>query len=325
MLFTEQISRKPNLYPWADEFKKSFWKSFWTPEEFNFQSDYNDFNVILKDSEKRVIERSLSAISQIEVEVKTFWGDLGKKFKHPSISSLGYCLANTEVIHNDAYEKLLDVLKLEHIFEENLNHPVMKGRVKYLKKHLDNVSKDCNKQYVYSLILFSILIENISLFSQFYIITYFNRFKNLLKDTAQQVAYTATEESLHAKIGFKLIQTLREEYPELFDEELVKLIEPRLKKALQYEYEMIDWMLEGYDGDEYMNSEVLKAYITNRMNESFVDAGFGQIQFDLNEDLLENSKWMNEELSLSRMTDFFYKKPTEYSKSSQSFSEDELF
>ena len=37
-------------------------------------------------------------------------------------------------------------------------------------------------------------VENVSLFSQFYTINYFNRFKNVLKDTAQQVAYTSKED-----------------------------------------------------------------------------------------------------------------------------------
>jgi ribonucleoside-diphosphate reductase beta chain len=49
---------------------------------------------------------------------------------------------------------------------------------------------------------------------------HFNRNRAVLKDVAQQVQYTRNEEMLHSQVGIKLINTLREEYPELFDQEL---------------------------------------------------------------------------------------------------------
>ncbi len=77
MLFEEQISRKPNLYPWTKDFIEAIWKGFWTPEEFNFTSDYSQFKTDMTDQERQVLVRALSAIGQIEVAVKTFWSNLG--------------------------------------------------------------------------------------------------------------------------------------------------------------------------------------------------------------------------------------------------------
>ena len=129
-------------------------------------------------------------------------------------------MANVEVIHNNAYERLLKVLGLEDIFEENLKLDFIEGRVNYLRKYNHRFYKDSKKQYVYSIILFTLFVENVSLFSQFYIINWFNRYKNVLKDTGQQVKYTRNEENIHALAGIKIINTIREEHPELFDEEL---------------------------------------------------------------------------------------------------------
>ena len=47
MLFQEQIARKPDLYPWTKDFIEAIWKGFWTPEEFNFRSDYSQFKTDL--------------------------------------------------------------------------------------------------------------------------------------------------------------------------------------------------------------------------------------------------------------------------------------
>ena len=44
-IFDEQISRKPNKYPWADEFADTMHDGFWTVREFSFSSDVQDFKV----------------------------------------------------------------------------------------------------------------------------------------------------------------------------------------------------------------------------------------------------------------------------------------
>ena len=211
MIFEEQITRKPDNYPWTEEYISAMHNGFWTDKEFNFQSDIQDFKVNLNDQEREMVKRSLSAIGQIEVAVKTFWANLGQNLPHPSLTDLGFVMANVEVIHNNAYERLLKVLDLEDVFEENMSLDIIQNRIKYLRKYLKKCYKDDKKQYLYSLILFTLYVENVSLFAQFYTINYFNRFRNYLKDTAQQVAYTSREEMLHALVGIKLVNVIREE------------------------------------------------------------------------------------------------------------------
>ena len=158
-IFDEQISRKPNLYPWTDSFIEAMHAGFWTDKEFNFKSDVQNFKVNLTDQEREIIVRTLSAIGQIEVAVKTFWAKLGENLPHPSMQDIGYVMANTEVIHNNAYERLLSVLGLEKVFEENLKLEWIQGRVKYLKKYTHKFYKDSKKQYLYALILFTLFVE----------------------------------------------------------------------------------------------------------------------------------------------------------------------
>ena len=105
-IFTEQVSRKPNRYPWTDQFIEAMHNGFWTDKEFSFKSDVQQFKVELSDQEREIIVRTLSAIGQIEVAVKTFWAKLGENLPHPSLADLGYVMANVEVIHNNAYERL---------------------------------------------------------------------------------------------------------------------------------------------------------------------------------------------------------------------------
>jgi ribonucleoside-diphosphate reductase beta chain len=323
MIFEEQISRKPNLYPWTEQFIEAMHNGFWTDKEFSFKADVQQFKTEISDQEREIVVRTLSAIGQIEVAVKTFWAKLGENLPHPSLQDLGYVMANVEVIHNSAYERLLSVLDLEDIFDENLKLEWIQGRVKYLKKYTHKFYKDSKKQYLYALILFTLFVENVSLFSQFYIINWFARFKNVLKDTDQQVKYTRNEENIHALVGIKIINTIREEHPELFDEDLEQRILHEAEEAFKSESKIVDWMVNGMN-QEGLSAPILKEFIKNRINESLSQINFPKV-FKIDEELLLSTTWFDEELLGNNMTDFFHSRPVEYSKKNQSFSEDDLF
>jgi len=286
-IFTEQISRKPDRYPWTEQFIEAMHNGFWTDKEFSFKTDVQQFKVDLTDQEREIIIRTLSAIGQIEVAVKTFWAKLGENLLHPSLQDLGYVMANTEVIHNNAYERLLKVLDMEDIFEENLKLEWIQGRVKYLRKYTRKFYKDSKKQYLYALILFTLFVENVSLFSQFYIINWFARFKNVLKDTDQQVKYTRNEENIHALVGIKIINTIREELPELFDDELEERIAHEAEEAFKAEAKIVDWMINGIQ-EPQLSAPIVKEFIKNRINESLKQINFKPV-FEIDKELIEST------------------------------------
>ena len=316
MIFQEQTSRKPDRYPEAQRFIEALWASHWTPNEFNFISDKKQYLFDLDPQEKLLVIRTLSCIGQIEIAVKKFWGSLGDRLRHPVFSDLGFVIASNEVIHNYAYEKLLRIMDLEEEFERNLKEEVILGRVKYLSKY---ASMDCQlnqrEQFIYSLVLFSLFVEHVSLFSQFFIIMHFNRFRNLLKDTAQQVQYTRNEESLHSQAGFWIIRKIREEHPELFNGYLKERILQETEVAWRCEQDVVEWIMGPYDKGN-LNQETVKNYIHFRINSGLALAGFDEESplGPVPKDTEENWMWMEEETKGNVVTDFFHKRPVQYGK-----------
>ncbi len=144
------------------------------------------------------------------------------------------------------------------------------------------------------------------------------RNKNVLKDTDQQVKYTRNEENIHALVGMKIINTIREEYPELFDKELEERVLHEAVEAYESEAKIIDWMVNGVQ-EEGLSAAHLKEFIKDRINESLRGINFPPA-FEPNNELLKDTAWFNEELLGNNMTDFFHSRPVEYSKKSQSFS-----
>jgi ribonucleoside-diphosphate reductase beta chain len=298
------------------------WDNHWTAKKFSFASDIQDFKVNLTEQEKTMIIRALSAIGQVEVSVKTFWAKLGDNLPHPSIRDLGYVMANVEVIHGKAYEKLLEVLGLEDIFEENLKIDFIAGRVKYLRKHTHRFYKDSKKQFIYSLILFTLFVENVSLFSQFYVINSFGK-RGLLKDTVNQTAYTIKEEDCHAQVGIQLVKDIRKEYPELFDAELEEKILHEAREAVKIESTFIKWMIGAFENED-VSVDIVEEFVKQRMNESLVEINYPAI-FEVDSEKIKKTEWFYVSLKGNGKTDFFSGDPVDYAKANQSFEIEDLF
>lgn len=322
-IFVAQTARKPDHYPQCKLFIKAMNDGFWTVDKFDFRKDIHDFNTRLTEQEKGMVLRVSSTIAQVEVAVKEYWSKIGVMLPHPSIKDAGFTLAESEVRHNAAYEKILEVLDMEHLFEENLKLPILANRVKYLTKHSNKVYENNKKQFVYSLILFSCFVENVSLFSQFYVISWFKKEKNSLADFANQVGYTRNEELCHFLFGVYLVSKIREEHPELFDADLEARIRHEAEEAVNAEMKIIEWMLGDYN-QKGLNKEILIEYVKNRMNNSLVELGFKPI-YIINESLIAESVWADEETIGNSLTDFFAGVAVEYKEAGITINEEDLF
>jgi ribonucleoside-diphosphate reductase beta chain len=121
----------------------------------------------------------------------------------------------------------------------------------------------------------------------------------------------------------KIIDTIREEHPELFDKELEERILHEAEQAFIAESKIIDWMVNGID-EKGLSAPILKEFIKNRINESLVGIGFPKV-FEIDTDLLDETFWFDEQVLAPNMTDFFHSRPVEYAKNTQSYDEDDLF
>ena len=144
-VFEKRITLKPYEYPELYEYVPAIRHSYWIHTEFNFTSDIQDFKTRLSNSEKNAIKNTMLAISQIEVAVKSFWGDIYHKIPKPEIGSVGATFAESEVRHADAYSHLLEILGLNQEFKNPKKNPVIMKRVRYLETALSSSKSEENK------------------------------------------------------------------------------------------------------------------------------------------------------------------------------------
>jgi ribonucleoside-diphosphate reductase beta chain len=313
----------PYEYPSLLEYKDAIRHSYWIDTEYNFTTDINDFHVNVSDEEREVIKRTMLAIAQIEVNVKTFWADLYKRMPITEIGDVGMTFAESEVRHKDAYARLLRILGLEEEFKTVVEIPAIKNRIKYLKKYLDGSRSRDNKMYTKSVLLFSLFIEHVSLFSQFLIMMSFNKERNIFKGISNVVEATSKEEDIHGNFGVEIINIIKQENPDWFDEEFENLIYSACNKAYVAECGILDWIFE--KGElEFLPKETIKHFIMNRFNNSLQKIGMNK-HFEVDSNLLASTKWFDVEITATKEGDFFYKKQIDYNKKSKSITVDDLF
>ncbi len=322
-IFEKRVSLKPYEYPQLYEYVPAIRHSYWIHTEFNFTSDIQDFKSRLDETEKSAIKNTMLAISQIEVAVKSFWGDLYQRMPKPEIGAVGSTFAESEVRHADAYSHLLEILGLNNEFKALKKKPVIMKRVQYLETALKNSKSDDNKEYAEAVLLFSLFIEHVSLFSQFLIIMAFNKHKNMLKGISNVVEATSKEEQIHGDFGIDLIKILRDEHPEWFTAEYHETIQEMCKQAFEAERELVDWIFE--EGElEFLPKSVVNEFLKNRFNKSLESIGIDSI-FEINETLLNETEWFDDEIIGTKHGDFFVKRSINYSKRTQSITSDDLF
>ncbi len=318
MLFDERKNLLPIEYPEFERFCDAINASYWVHTEWSFIQDIHEFTRVLDAFEKQTLERTMLAISQVEVSVKTFWFRIPGIIKKPEMSMIAGTFGESEIRHLRAYSQLLSVLGLGEEFEKLNSVPCISGRLQYLEKYKEYFGDD-RRKFLKSLVLFSLFVENVSLFGQFFIIASFKKYKNLLHDMTRVVNATAAEEDLHAKFGIFLINKIKEEYPELWDEDFERSLITFCEKAYEAECGVLDWILEY---PTFIKKGLVKDFLKSRFNDSLKSIGLEPI-FRV-QDKSEFS-WYNDLVSTSIHSDFFDGRPNTYSMKQKPITAGDLF
>ena len=315
-IFDKRTNYKPFEYPEVLTFTDAINKSFWVHSEIDFTADIQDFKSSLTPVEREIVKRSLLSIAQVEVGVKTFWGDLYKHFPKPELNGLGATFAESEFRHSEAYSRLLEVLGYNEEFAKLLDIPVFQKKLDLIDESLFS-----NNDIVSKLLFFAIVIENASLFSQFANILSFTRFKGYLKNTSNIIAWTSIDEQTHANAGIYLLNKLEEEG--FINQEIKDNMAKDVLKYIDYEAELLNWIYE--EGElSFFTKEDMLNFMKYRVDLSLEKIGIKKL-FNITDAQYKPMMWFDEDVFANELDDFFAKRPTAYTKHDKSITADDLF
>jgi ribonucleoside-diphosphate reductase beta chain len=151
-----------------------------------------------------------------------------------------------EALHVQFYLTLLDtyvpdMAEREKAFAAVHNIPSLKKKADFCYKWIESVyslekadTPEKQRSFLLNLIAFAACVEGLFFFAAFAYV-YFLRSKGLLNGLASGTNWVFRDESCHMNFAFEVINTVRQEAPELFDESLSTQVREMIADAVDSE------------------------------------------------------------------------------------------
>lgn len=304
-IFKNEIYLDPK-YAKYEKYVNIMFKGQWTPAKYQKLIKDQDvpyyFNQ-MDNVSREAIRRCILAVATVEDKVKSFWSLISIDLPQTVISDVSGVFSNSEVVHRISYHSLVSDLKID--LNEINDHKALEGRIKYLSKHLEKDPQVTGKKFTLKkLVLFTALVERVSLFTQFYILMSFSFRRKQINTISALQQTTAKEEIIHYSCGVDLINDIKNDEPKLWDDYLQELVKKNLLDAHEAETNLISWFFEKGVPSHLTIEEVLN-FLNANFNQVAQDIGVDLV-FDFDEELYEKSnKWFMVEILNTIEPDFF--------------------
>ncbi len=251
------LTLRPMKYPVFYEMYTDAIKNTWTVEEVDFSTDFADLRSKMDDAERHLINRLVAFFATGDSIVSN--NLVLNLYKHINAPEARMYLSRQlyeEALHVQFYLTLLDtyipnVKEREEAFSAVENIPSIRKKAEFCQKWIDSVhgldkleTQDDRRKFLLNLVCFAACIEGLFFFAAFAYV-YFLRSKGLLHGLAAGTNWVFRDESAHMKFAFEVVETVREEEPELFDDSLNAQIKEMLNEAVDCEMQFAEDILSG--------------------------------------------------------------------------------
>ncbi len=255
------LTLRPMRYPQFYEMYRAAIRNTWTVEEIDFSDDVIDLSRKLLPAEKHLIHRLVAFFATGDSIVSN--NLVLNLYQHINAPEARMYLSRQlyeEALHVQFYLTLLDsyipdVDERAEAFAAIENIPSIAAKADFCFRWIDSINSlssldtvEDRKQFLLNLICFAACIEGLFFFAAFAYV-YFLRSKGLLNGLASGTNWVFRDESCHMNFAFEVINTVREEEPGLFDDDLTERVTEMIREAVEVECRFAaDVLSEGVPG-----------------------------------------------------------------------------
>lgn len=310
-ILTPRTHYKPFEYPWAYKlYVEQAHNMHWRPEEVALHQDIQDFKEKLSKPEQEFIRKIFLFFTQSDCDIGQMYTELYLPvFKIPEIRMMLLSFANMESNHAQAYSHLADTLGFQE-YEEFLEYPEMKEKHNYLV-HRD---ADYPGELLEAVAVTSAFGEGLQLFGSFIMLLSFVE-RGLLPGMGDVLAWSMRDESIHVKGLTKIFHEIKQDYPEVWIDDVKRTIYQACRDMVELEDRFISLIYT--DDLELPNlpKETLHEYIRY-----LADHRLGQLGLKPNYYVKDNPISWLPKFENSLHEDLFNNTGTEYSKEARDWS-----
>jgi ribonucleoside-diphosphate reductase beta chain len=248
------LTLRPMRYPlFYDRFRDAI-KNTWTVEEVDLHSDLADLQK-LTPAERHLINRLVAFFATGDTIVAN--NLVLNLYEHVNAPEARLYLSRQlfeEAVHVQFYLTLLDTYlpdEQERVeaFAAVDNIPSIRDKAEFCFKWIDSIehlnrleTRADRRSFLLNLICFAACIEGLFFYGAFAYV-YFLRSRGLLNGLASGTNWVFRDESMHMAFAFDVVDVVRQEEPDLFDDELHDQVRQMMREAVDAETKFAEDLL----------------------------------------------------------------------------------
>jgi len=308
----------PFKYDWAWQKYLDGSANHWMPQEINMTNDIVLWKSEdgLTEDERIIVKRNLGFFSTADSLVaNNLVLALYRLITNPECRQYILRQSLEEAIHTHAYQYCIESLGMDEgeIFNMYREVPCVARKASWGLKYTQEISdpdfktgtEETDKQLLKNLIAFYCVLEGIFFYCGFTQILSMGR-RNKMTGTAEQFQYILRDESMHVNFGIDVINQIKIENPNLWDEQMKSDAAQMILEGTELEIQYArDTMPRGVLG---MNASMMEEYLKFIANRRLTQLGLDE-EFT---GVTNPFPWMSEIIDLRKEKNFFETRVTEY-------------
>ncbi|GAB3139545.1 ribonucleotide-diphosphate reductase subunit beta [Microbispora hainanensis] len=240
------LTLRPMRYPGFYERYRAAIRNTWTVEEVDLASDLADL-ATLDEGERHLINRLVAFFATGDSIVAN--NLVLNLYQHVNAPEARLYLSRQlfeEAVHVQFYLTLLDTYLPDHderakAFAAVEHIPSIRDKAEFCFRWIDSISelnrletREDRRAFLLNVICFAACIEGLFFYGAFAYVYWF-RSRGLLGGLATGTNWVFRDESMHMEFAFEVVDTVRREEPDLFDDELAAQVARMMEEAVAAE------------------------------------------------------------------------------------------
>jgi len=271
------LTLRPMRYPVFYEMYQDAIKNTWTVDEIDFSDDLVDLDRKLMPAEQHLVRRLVAFFATGDsIVANNLVLNLYKHINAPEARMYLSRQLYEEALHVQFYLTLLDNYIPDHeeraeAFSAIETIPSIRQKGEFCFKWMNSIdsldeinTKEERKSFLLNLICFATCIEGLFFFAAFAYV-YFLRSKGYLNGLASGTNWVFRDESCHMNFALEVVNTVRTEEPDLFDDDLKEQIVEMITEAVDCEHMFAaDVLGEGVPGMSLKDTRTYLEFVADQ-------------------------------------------------------------
>lgn len=240
-------------YPWAKSLYQVMIGNFWVPEKVSgLKDDARTFATDLSPEEQHAYKGILSFLIFLDSIQTVNLPHLSDYVTSPEVKLIMSIQAYQEAIHSQSYATILESVveskERDEIYYFWRDDEILLKRNKYIGQIYQDFLDEPSDRNFFRAIVANFLLESLYFYNGFaFFDTLVDKMKMLA--TGRVIAYIRRDELTHVTLFSNLIREIRHEFPDLFDEALVReMTETAVKQEIEWSSHILGDRIPGMTG-----------------------------------------------------------------------------